>query len=230
MDYEFITLNDMQKSVDLGQEECRIRIYGNSLGFTHDIIQLWEAIENNYINILSCTKLIEEFVLTEMNENIKPYRVSFSLRRLGLRNYTFMDLYEKYDIIDIVSPDEYPIVTKINFNSPGFWEVIGQWNIFEQLRKYIQERHLRNRDKKFAWGLERKKQMVEIESLQLSNDLIKLDITQKIITQLKQIGLSDIEIRHIVQKSYGDLELLNSHIDNGRIMEIKKVDINNDKI
>lgn len=219
MDYKFITLNDIEKNTDLGKEECRIRIYGSTLGNTHDIIHLWKSIEINYINILSCNKLIAEFTI--------PENTIMSRRTFELKNSIFMNIYEKYDFIDIISPDEFPIISKINFNSPGFWEVIGQWNIFEQLRKYIQERHLRNRDKKYVWDLERKNQMLEIESKQLSNDLLKLEITQKMITQLKQIGLSDIEVGHVVQKSYGNLELLNSHIDNGRIVEIKKVDIEN---
>lgn len=228
MDYNLITLNDIEKNTDSRQEECRIRIFGKVLGSTQDIISLWESIEKNYINIMACNRLIEDFASRDDGLRM-PYPLVTSRIKLKLYNKTFMDYYEKYDIIDIISSDEYPIITKINFNSPGFWEVIGKWNIFEQLRKYIQERHLRNRDKKYAWDLDRKKQMVEIESQQLSNDLLKLDITQKMIIQLKQIGLSDIEIRHVVQKSYGSLELLNSHIDNDRIVEIKKVDIYNDR-
>lgn len=228
MDFDFITLNDIEKNTDSRQEEYRIRIFGKVLGSTQDIICLWESIEKNYINIMACNRLIADFAIHVDRLRI-PYSTATS--RIKFKHYdkTFMEYYEKYDNIDIISPDEYPIITKVNFNSPGFWEVIGEWNIFEQLRKYIQERHLRNRDKKYAWDLDRKKQMVEIESQQLSNDLLKLDITQKMITQLKQIGLSDIEVRHVVQKSYGNLELLNSHIDNDRIVEIKKVDIDNDR-
>ena len=130
---------------------------------------------------------------------------------LGLRGFDlkkkriFMEYYEKYSTTDIISSDEYPMITKANFNSPGFWEVIGQCNPFEQLRNYIQERHLRIRDRRYVWEMQNKKELAELESKQLSNDLLKLDITQKMISQLREIGLSDIEIRHIVQKSYSNL-------------------------
>lgn len=64
----------------------------------------------------------------------------------------------------------------------------------------------------------------------MSNDLLKLDIMQKMTLQLKTIGLSDIEIRHVTRKVYSNLYLLNSHIDEGRITEIKKVDVGDNEI
>jgi len=32
----------------------------------------------------------------------------------------FMRYCENYDIADIISPDDYSVITKINFNLPGF--------------------------------------------------------------------------------------------------------------
>lgn len=230
MDYEVTAVSSLQTNNDLRTEKYRIRLYGNILGTTKEIIDFWSAIENNYISIIAHEKIIAEFIKDDKKINSKSYPNSIvRFNRFGTNQRSiFMEHYEKYSVSDIISPDEYPIITKISFNSPGFWEVIGQWNPFEQLRKYIQERHLRNRDRKYVWDLEKKNNLLEIESKQLSNDLLKLDITQKMISQLKKIGLSDIEIRHIVQKSYSNLELLNSHIDEGRITDIRIE--NNDEI
>lgn len=232
MDYQYIALNDLLKDDDMNQGESRIRIYGNILGTTQDIISLWESIEKNYINIIAYNKIITEILGNNETMNLGRHSyLSVRKRPYGFNNrIIFMEYCENYNIADIISPDEYPVITKINFNSPGFWEVIGQWNPFEQLRNYIQERHLRIKDKKYVWDMEKKNKQIELESKQLSNDLLKLDIVQKMILQLKEIGLSDIEIRHVVQKVYSNLDLINSHIDDGRIIKIKKVDVQDDEI
>lgn len=206
-------------------DECRIKIYGNSIGTTKDIILFWEAIEKNYISILAYEKLIEMYdddltIVTSVGpRKVMPGRTLYTNIRTS-----FMRDFEKYDIADIVSPDDYPLITRINFNSPGWWEVVGEWNIFKQLREYLKERHLRIKDKLFEWNMEKQLEMAEIEAEKLSNDLLKLDITEKMIEQLKSIGLSDIEIRHVVQKCYGNLHLLDPHIDDGKIIDIKIID------
>ena len=218
--------------VDLEPGNYRVRIYGNKLGTSRDIILLLKAIEKNYITILAHENLIELFNASNEAIDGKTYYNLNGERYSFLRENhdRLMQHYEKYEISDMISPDDYPIITKINFNSPGWWEVIGKWNIFEQLRKYLKERHERKKDIAFEWEVEKQKSQVEIESIQLSNDLLKLEITQNMIKQLKTIGLTDIEIRHFVQKCYGNLYLLNPHIDEGRIVDIKIVDINEDKI
>ena len=207
-------------------KECKIRIYGNSLGTTKDIINFWSAIEKNYISILAYENLIKMF--SDSREIIDSVAQSSSIIRVrgyrGNEKEAFMQHFEKYNISDIVSPDDFPLIIKISFNSPGWWEVIGQWNIFKQIREYLKERHLRVKDKEFGWEMEKQFAFTEIEEKQLSNDLLKLDITQKMIDQLRDIGLSDVEIRHVVQKSYGDLYLLDKHIDKGQIVDIKIVD------
>lgn len=210
--------------IDEKLSECKIRIYGNRLGTTKDIISFWEAIEKNYISILAYEKLINIF---GNQESIAPVvQTNLNLRIRAYRNdekKAFMEHFEKYSISDIVSSDDYPVITKISFNSPGLWEVIGQWNIFKQIREYLNERHSRARDKEFGWDMEKRLMITEVESKQLSNDLLKLSITQEMIKQLRDLGLSDVEIRHVVQKSYEHLYLLNKHIDEGRIVDIRIV-------
>ena len=157
MDYQLLTFNDLQKNDDLNQGECRIRIYGNVLGTTQDIISLWKSIEKNYINIIAYNRIFEEFFGNDETVNLVECSNPFVRRKpYGFNNNViFMECCEKYDIVDVISPDEYPIITKVNFNLSGFWEVIAQWNPFEQLRNCIQERHLRVKDKKYAWDMKK---------------------------------------------------------------------------
>ena len=206
--------------------EFKIRIYGRRLGTTKDIIELWTAIERNYVSIMAYNKLITLF--GDFQQGDRPDIVQAlpsGARKIRVHDKKMLlDHFEKYSISDIVSPDDYPLITKINFNSPGWWEVIGQLNIFEQLREYLKERHLRKKEKEFTWDSERQISVAEFESKKLNNDLLKLDITQKMIEQLKEIGFSEVEIRHYVQKCYGNLYLLDRHIDVEIIVDIKIVD------
>lgn len=216
----------------LEPENYKIRIYGNNLGSSRDIILLWEALEKNYITILAYEKLIEIFGGNSEEEirlvEINPYLNTRTFR--GKNKDLFMQHFNTYPITDMYSPDDYPIITKINFNSPGWWEVLGKWNIFEQIRKYLKERHERKKDIEFEWDTEKQKSQAEIESMQLSNDLLKLEITQKMIMQLKSLGLTDVEIRHYIKKCYGNLYLLDPHIEQGRLVDIKIVDAYEDEI
>lgn len=206
----------------------RVRIYGNELGTTFEICSLLNAIETNYITILGYQKLIDE-IFVNNNVTLKsamasnPSYLWLYQNKYNDAMHRFLEYENMFTINDIVSIDEYPKVIKASFNSPGFWEVVGSWNPFEQIRGYIKERHSRRKDKEYGWELERKLGEAEVENKRLSNDLLKLEISQKMINQLKEVGLSDMEIRHIVQKSYGNLELLNAHIDKKRITKIELV-------
>lgn len=224
-----------ENEVDL--KKYIIRIYGNILGSTTEIINFLHAIEINYIYILAYQKMIEDLVYDDIKSNmfVGQDKADLIRRYCGINpeilkcispsiSSKLMEYQKLYNVYDIISVDDYPIFTKINYNSPGFWEVIASWNPFEQIRGYIKERHSRINDKKNNWELDRKMKEAEIESKLLSNDILKLDISQKMIAQLKELGLSDIEIRHTVQKCYGNLELLNPHIDNERMVKIELID------
>ena len=98
-------------------EERKIRIYGNRLGTTKDIISLWNAIEKNYISILAYEKLVKMF--SDFQETINPAMQTNSILKLrpyaGREAYSFMQHFEKYNISDIVSPDDFPIITNSTF-------------------------------------------------------------------------------------------------------------------
>lgn len=208
-----------------------IRIYGNTLGTISDITDFLSAIEKNYLNILAYQKILYEMSSINLKKFISnnPLRGAYKYLYFDSRT-RFLEYQRFYDIKDIVSSDENLIVSKINYNSPGFWEVMASWSPFEQIRKYIKDRHDRIRDKKYIWDMDKKLKEVEIETKQLNNDLLKIETIGTIITQLEKIGLSEIEIRGTIQKYYGELSLLNLHIDDERIIDIKKVDKDGNEI
>ena len=125
-------------------------------------------------------------------------------------------------------------ITKIKFESPGFWEVIGSLNPLLQLREYVNERHARKKDRLFVWEHEKKKGDLEIQKLELENDalyisntLAKTELVEKVIKQLNDIGCSESDVIRIITSCYNaPLKELDAHIDTGRItgIEIRAAD------
>ncbi len=198
---------------ELIQERRKFRIYGNTLGATHDIISFLYVLERNYNILLLKEKMIigtiknrPQLILTKEDYD-EAYR-------------KFDKIYKTENIQDRILEDEYLIINKISFNSPGFWEVIGSLNPLNQIREYIQEWHMRKRDNDFL-ELDKEFKGLENEKKKLENDILKLDITQRMIIQLKDIGFSNEEINPIIEKCYVNLELLNTHIDAGRITDME---------
>lgn len=212
IEFYFEWLNDIKNN-----KSEKIRLYGNYLGTTSDLISFFNALETNYRNILAFFT-----ILTSSRSTLKRPTLRFG----SLPSSVFYQ-YQKYDVNDIISPDAQIHIVKANFNSPGFWDVIGEWNPLNQIRKYIKERHERTKDKQFGWDMERQRLEAEIEHKKLSNDLLKLEATKEMISLLKTTGISDIELRFTIQKYFKDLHLLDSHIDSGRITRIEKVTDNN---
>lgn len=245
IDHSVFTNLITKKIERIHNRQYRIRIYGNTLGRLDNMIDFLKALEKNYLSILSYQKIMQEIVFNK--EGDLPFKMvgvrpdyHWQNVELGIngqfkqfdydKRRKFLEFQFLYDVNNIVLPEESPLISKISYNSPGFWEVIASWSPFEQIRMYINERHDRVKDKTYAWELDKAMKEVEIETMRLNNDLIRLDIIDKVSVQLKEMGLSDIEIRHSIQKYYGNLNLLDQHIDSERIIDIKRVDDDGNEI
>lgn len=93
------------------------RIYGHILGTTQDIIALLYALEKNYRMFLA----YENMIVGNIQNNCQ----------LILTKEDYDKHYEMQNIMNLRKhnlEDEYLYITKINFNSPGFWEVLGNCN------------------------------------------------------------------------------------------------------
>lgn len=108
-------------------------------------------------------------------------------------------------------PSDRLIISKVNIQSPGFWEVIGSLNPLQQIREYIKDRHERKKDKNY-----RCRQEEELKELEIQERKDKI-VNERIKT-LKELGYSDIEIRQLVTSMViQPLNRLGQHQDNGQI-------------
>jgi hypothetical protein len=103
-----------------------------------------------------------------------------------LKNY-----YENVDLNYLVLEKEQLILSKVNIQSPGFWEVLGSLGPLTQIREYLKDRHERKKDKQFRTAQEERKG--ELDIVEKEDELLKNKISI-----LKSLGYTDAEIRPMV--------------------------------
>lgn len=73
------------------------------------------------------------------------------------------------------------VVNRVVLESPGFWEFIGALNPLEVLRKYLNDRHERRKDREYREGSERRQ-------LEIENALGELEVLRKIAELEREFG------------------------------------------
>lgn len=64
-------------------------------------------------------------------------------------------------------------LNRVSMSSPGFWEFIGKWNIFEQLRLYLNDRHERQKDREFRNEFEKSRNDLRIEYIERQHQILR---------------------------------------------------------
>ncbi|MDE5818309.1 MAG: hypothetical protein K2I07_03175 [Lachnospiraceae bacterium] len=193
----------------------KFRIYGEALGSVKDVSSMLSALEKIYKTFLECGMIIYESKFIRKDKLHKRGTIQFEFDK---QKFKFQAPYY------LTPEDVILVIDKVNFNSPGSWDVIGSWNPLSQIRKYVNERHERIKDKRYGWELDKKMKEAELEEKKLRNDQIRLEITKEIIEQLKETGMSSRDLSSVAQDYYKNLRLLDTHIDSGRIVQIEEVD------
>ncbi len=135
----------------------------------------------------------------------------YALSRAKGFSPNLLELQSKIDIEKVVLPSDRLVISKVNIQSPGFWEVLGSLNPLQQIREYLKDRHERQKDKEF-----RNKQEKEKGELDLEEQRNKI-ISQR-IDILKSLGHSETEIRQLVMVMVTQpLNRLGRHQDNNQI-------------
>jgi hypothetical protein len=138
---------------------------------------------------------------------------------------SIVELQSQLSTIDIIPPTERLIISRVNIQSPGFWEFLGGLNPLQQIREYLKDSHERKKDTEYRKEQERKMRDLEIKEkeAQIERDRIKTaleiremqnNIMKQEIDLLKSIGYSDAEVQPIlIEKVYKPLKQLESHQD-----------------
>ena len=218
-----------------------LRINATKLGTVSDVTSLLEDLDKVY-NSIYTFNFIESILLYRANNslnnylpsiNIENYLTQFSSQINSTKDPIICNFIDKYihkrsqldtllklseiinelNVDSVVLQDDKLTISKVNFQSPGYWEFIGSLNPLEQIREYLKDRHAREKD-----NLYRNRQEEENGNLAIIERKIKIINDQILI--FRSLGYSDLEIRNLV-KTLVDipLSLLDKYQDNKQIEE-----------
>lgn len=224
----------------MATEKASLKIIAERLGTVSEVTTLLIDLEAAYNSIYAFDFLVDTLVydrerkheqVDERFDRLRKYWKDFSNRKdfpldpfmyeMLFEEYAFsrskdtltnlLELQSKIDIEKIVLPSDRLIISKVNIQSLGFWEVLGSLNPLQQIREYIKDRHERKKDKEY-----RCRQEEEIGELEIQERKDRI-INQRIET-LRGLGYSDGEIRQFVTAMViQPLRRLGNHQDNGQI-------------
>lgn len=179
---------EMTKHKELSDSKVILIIKASELGEVQRIARLLLDIQFAYDNIILFEKVVDYIEQTHQERGNLP--------KLG--SVINMCTYEGIEPL---------ILNRVNIQSPGFWEFIGSLNPLEQIRKYINERHERNKDRRYRMRQEEMLQELEIEKYKTQNIKDRIEI-------LKSLGYKPKEIRELVKYFIEEpLERLGRHQD-----------------
>jgi len=211
----------------MATETTTLRIKAERLGTVSEVKNLLADLENAYNSIYAFDFLVDSVIydrernfrqLDERFHRMRRYWKEFSNRKdfphdpffyelfwednLNRQQYilpSLLELQSKIDIEKIILPNDRLVISKVNIQSPGFWEFLGGLNPLQQIREYIKDRQ-------------------EEELGDLSIEEKRNNIINQRIDMLKKLGYSDIEIRQLVTAMViTPLKELDKHQDNGQI-------------
>jgi hypothetical protein len=111
----------------------------------------------------------------------------------------------------LIPKSERLILSGVLLESPGFWEFLGSLTPFEVLRKYLNDRHERRKDREYREPAER-------ERLRLENMLLQNEVIAQRIEMARRVGRTDRELAPVINKLlYEPLTSLDRHQDRGVI-------------
>ena len=224
----------------MAKEISSLRIKAERLGTVSEVTTLLTDLEAAYNSIYAFDFLVDTLTfdrqrnlkqVDERFQRLRRYWKDFSNRKyfpfdpfmyeMFFEEYAFsrpkdtlpnlLELQSKIDIYKIVLPSDRLIISKVNIQSPGFWEVIGSLNPLQQIREFIKDRHERKKDDKY-----RSRQEEEIGELRIEERKNRI-INQRIET-LRGLGYNEAEIRQLVMAMVIEpLNRLGRHQDNGQI-------------
>jgi hypothetical protein len=97
------------------------------------------------------------------------------------------------EIASLVPISEQLVLTGVNVSSPGFWEFLGSVNPFEVIRKALNDRHERRKDREYRESAEKRR-------LELENFERETQVIADRIRLAKEIGATETDLTPLLRE------------------------------
>ena len=194
------------------EKKIKLRISTSKLGDIRDVIGYLKSIEDVYNHLYAF-----ELIITDAKKRSEDYNDTTNYGR----SRKIKSLMSIRHPDQIVHPQDRIILNKVNVESPGFWEFFANIIPLETIRKYINDRHERIKDKNYRINQEK-------ERGELENEKLRLEVIQKKTDLLKNLGVPEDKIRiayfkHVLKP----LEQIDIYQDKGLIESAEIVEDDN---
>lgn len=180
-----------------------LRAESDRLGTVADIRAYLEAVEQAYNGLYAFELIVSEAKMRAADREPTSWRSSGRRPRLAVRRISRAEA--------VVLPEDRLQLRAVSFQSPGFWEFLGALNPLETLRKYLQDRHERRRDRTY-------REPLEAERMALENEKLKTAVVKEQVELLRSLGVPEEKIREALTRHVVlPLERLDRHQDSGLV-------------
>jgi hypothetical protein len=226
-------------------QKTTLRIKAHRLGKISDIIDLLNDLEKAYNSIYAFDFLVNTLSNDQERRNgqnkerinlIRKLSREFNRKEFLFDPYfhelfvetllfnrsndnlpNLIEIQRKIEIEKIVLPHDSLYISKVNIQSPGFWEILGSLNPLLQIKEGLKDYHERKKDKNYRSRQE--EALGELAIIEKKESLLNTRIDT-----LKKLGYSDAEIKHVVYSMVIEpLNILGKHQDNGQIEGLEEL-------
>jgi hypothetical protein len=220
------------------EEKCAARVHATSGFLLSETLEALESFEQAYNSLYALETTLEQLI-----ESLRFFPPSVGRSLLLGIGYPFRSRGRYARTLEIwppstdqlslaVLPSDRLLFRGAQIESPGWVEVIGALNPLETLRKYMNDRHERRKDKDFRNEAERRKFEQEERAREAELEYMQDSVIIRRIEEAKKLGASDRDIAPLLN------ELLNRPVrkvarfqDRGilEFVEIRRLQHNEDK-
>lgn len=119
------------------------------------------------------------------------------------------------EVAALVPHSEQLVLASVRLESPGFWEFIGKLNPLEVIRKYLNDRHERRKDREYRESAEARK--LNLENLKLENTVIR-----ERLAMARKFGATERDLAPLLNELvFRPLGVLDRHQDKGVIENVE---------
>lgn len=178
-------------------EQTRLKIYGQgsvevelAATYLDDLKRAYEALIFFEATIDGMTRVTRDFPFSPY-----PFGLQFgwspTSRRTGLRLQYRAPTRE--EIAASIPRSEQLVLSAVSLNSPGFWEFMGALNPLEVIRKYLNDRHERRKDREYSEPAERRR-------LALDNLSVETRVISERVRLAKELGATERDLASLLNE------------------------------
>jgi hypothetical protein len=203
---------DDERSIFVVESEGGIRV--------SDIRKFLAEIEDAYNRVLLLLTLLDDLPRLERSKGSSPFRPPLSdygplaIATGGERKLVH---FTKSSVASMVGRRQSLILKSVRLESPGSWKLIGVSDSLEVLRKYLNDRNERKKDKQY-------RDVTDEEKRRLENGLLRTKVLGERVKVAKELGATEQDLAPLLdQLLYDPLDELAVFQDRGLITDVRIV-------